>query len=179
MIDPLTRQRLLHRLLFLALALVVLFLRLLPISPGTVGWPGPDLTLAMIFAWLLRRPEFVPALLIVGVVFLEDLMIQRPPGLWAVLVLLGTEFLRNREAGLRDLPFVLEWLIIGMIVFVITMANWLILAALLVPQTTLGLSLLQCLATLVVYPIVVAASNFIFGIRRAAPGEVDAFGQKR
>jgi rod shape-determining protein MreD len=40
---------------------------------------------------------------------LADLLFLRPPGLWAAIVVLGHEFLRNREQGLRDMPFFVEW----------------------------------------------------------------------
>ncbi|NCU20454.1 rod shape-determining protein MreD, partial [Candidatus Falkowbacteria bacterium] len=59
MIDPITRQQLWHIALYLAIAAVLLFLRLLPISPGTGGLPGPDLMLALTLAWVLRRPDYV------------------------------------------------------------------------------------------------------------------------
>jgi len=41
--------------------------RILPLStePGSV--PGPDVVLCLTFAWVLRRPEYVPALLIAAV----------------------------------------------------------------------------------------------------------------
>ena len=71
MVDPLTTRRLAHRALYVALAAVILFLRLLPVNPMAHGIPGPDLMLAFTLAWVLRRPDFVPALLIVAVVQLK------------------------------------------------------------------------------------------------------------
>jgi len=178
MVDPASRQILLHRALFLGVALGVLFLRLLPLSSGASGWPGPDITLAVALAWILRRPEYVPAFLIVAVVLVEDLMFQRPPGLWALIVLGGTEFLRAREASLRDLSFALEWLTVGVLLLAMVLGNRMVLAVLMVPQPALGLSLLHYLATIAAYPLVVIASYIAFGLRRAAPGEVDAFGRR-
>ncbi|WP_372839577.1 rod shape-determining protein MreD [Phaeovulum sp.] len=178
MVDPISRQLWLHRALYLAIAMVVLFLRLLPLSSGASGWPGPDITLALTLAWLLRRPEFVPAVLVVAVMLIEDLMFQRPPGLWALIVLGGTEFLRAREVSLRDLSFMLEWITVGVLLLVMVLADRLVLSLLMVPQPPLGLTLLYYLATLAAYPLVVIASYAAFGLRRAAPGEVDAFGRR-
>lgn len=178
MADTLARQLLTRRSLYLGLGLLVLFLRLLPLSNGVSGWPGPDVTLALTMAWLLRRPEYVPAVLIVGIVLLGDLMFQRPPGLWALVVLGGTEYLRIREASLRDLSFLLEWLTVAALILAMVLANRVVLAIFLVPQPALGLVLLYFLATVSVYPLVVIASNLAFGLRRAAPGEVDAFGRR-
>jgi hypothetical protein len=53
--------------------------------------------LALTFAWVLRRPEFVPPLLIAAMILLGDLMFHRPPGLWAALVLVTAETLRVRD----------------------------------------------------------------------------------
>ena len=43
---------------------------------------GPDLLIAFAFAWSLRRPEYVPSLLLALLFLLADLLLQRPPGLW-------------------------------------------------------------------------------------------------
>ncbi|MDF2141297.1 rod shape-determining protein MreD [Paenirhodobacter sp. CAU 1674] len=178
MIDPLTTRRIAHRALFVALAAVILFLRLLPVNPMSHGVPGPDLTLAMTLAWVLRRPDYVPALLIVAVFFLEDLMFWRAPGLWTLIVLAATEFLRAREVSLRDMPFVLELALMGGLMVAMVLANRMVLALVMVDQPPLGLELLRLLMTLAAYPFVVALSKLAFGLRRAAPGEVDAFGHR-
>lgn len=177
MVDPITSRRALHAALYLALVLVVLFLRLLPINPVSDGIPGPDLTLALTLAWVLRRPDYVPAVLIAAVFLLEDLVYWRPVGLWALVVLMGTEFLRAREEGSRDLPFALEMLLVGGVMVGMLVANRFVLGLMLVEQPPLGRELLRLLMTLVAYPFVVALSLLAFGLRRAATGEVDDFGR--
>ena len=108
MVDPASASRISHRLLFVAIAALILFLRLLPLTAEPVRWPGPDLILCLTFAWILRRTDYLPAYLIVIVFFVDDLLSMRPPGLWTLLALFATEFLRSREMLLRDLPFALE-----------------------------------------------------------------------
>jgi rod shape-determining protein MreD len=54
----------------------------------------------------------------------------------------------------------------------------LILQITMVDQPALGLELLRWLVTLAAYPLVAGFSLFAFGLRRAATGEVDAFGQR-
>ena len=103
---------------------------------------------------------------------------MRPPGLWALIVLIGTEFLRSREALTRDLPFGLEWAMVGAVIAAMALANWLVLALFMVPQIALGPVLMQFLSTLVAYPVVVALSHVFFGLRKVAPGEVDALGHR-
>ena len=62
MIDPIRRHRLLGQALYIALFLIILFWRLLPLAPGRVFWPGPDLGLCLTLIWVLRRPDQIPVL---------------------------------------------------------------------------------------------------------------------
>ena len=52
---------------------------------------------------------------------------MRPPGLWAAIVVLGVEFLRNREADSRDLPFLVEWGTVALLMLAMTLANGFVL----------------------------------------------------
>lgn len=171
MIDPVTARRWTYRALFVALAALLLFLRLLPLSTLPARIPGPDLMLCITFAWVLRRPDFVPAVAIVAVFVIEDMLAMRPPGLWALFVLLGSEFLRDRAGAMRGLPFLAEWATVTAVMAIMLLANRLVLALVMVPQTGLGPTLLQLLATVAAYPLVVAASHLALGLR--APGELD------
>ncbi|WP_253196077.1 rod shape-determining protein MreD [Roseovarius sp. PS-C2] len=164
------------RVLYLVLCLALVFLHLLPLDTLPRGWAGPDLMLAMTFAWVLRRPDYVPPLLIAGVFLLADLLFQRPPGLWAAFVLISSQTLRNREAGLRDLTFAMEWLNVATTLVALTIGYRIVLTIMLVDQVPLGLSLMQLVATLVVYPLVAFASQAVLRVRKIAPGDVDALG---
>ncbi len=159
------------RAVFAALCLIIILWRILPLSTLPSGWAGPDLIVALSFAWVLRRPDYAPALLIAAVVLLADLMFQRPPGLWAALVVLGCEALKSRAPGLRDRAFGAEWLTVAMMVGAIILGYRLTLAILMVPQAPLGLSLMQMAMTVLCYPLVVAASALITGVRKAKPGQ--------
>ena len=81
---------------FLLVALILLFVRLLPLGSVAGDWPGPDILLCVIFAWAMRRPDFLPVWLLVAVLLTEDMILMRPPGLWTAIVVLATEFLRGR-----------------------------------------------------------------------------------
>ncbi|MEB8387804.1 rod shape-determining protein MreD [Rhodobacteraceae bacterium KMM 6894] len=163
-----------RRVIFAALCLSVIFWRLLPLDTLPRGWAGPDLIVALAFAWVLRRPEYAPPLLIAALVLLADLMFQRPPGLWAALVLIGSEALKSRAAGLRDMSFVPEWLTVSAVLVAMTLAERTALAILLVPQAPLALSLMQVVMTVLAYPLVVAASALLFRVRKLRPGDAAA-----
>jgi rod shape-determining protein MreD len=176
MIDPMTTNRVLFRFVFLAIATVILFIRLLPLQTIPGQWAAPDFLVCIVLAWVLRRPDYVPVLLIAVVVLVVDMVLMRPPGLHAALVILGAEFLRARAASVREMPFALEWASVAAVVLAILIGNRVILLLVLVDRPPPGLSFAQFAATVLAYPVVVAFSRFALGIRNIAPGEADKSG---
>ena len=165
----------LHRLIFLGLALVITFVRLLPLQTTAGHLPGPDLLLCLIFAWMVRRPEYLSALMIGAVVLAEDMLLMRPPGLWAALVLIGAEFIRARSALTRELNFGVEWLLVAGVIFGVFFANRTILDMAFVEQPSFGFSLLQIIWSVVAYPAVVTLSRYGLDLYKPAMGQVDSF----
>ena len=122
--NTLARRRVIGRITFVALSLFIIFTHLIPLetappsfggstlepitqpraTAGTetevlfdpVRWIMPDLLILFAFAWVTRRPSFVPALAIAGIFLLADMLYQRPPGLWTGLVLIASEIRRAR-----------------------------------------------------------------------------------
>lgn len=176
MVDPVSARLWLRRGLFLAIVLAALFLRLLPLGPAR--WPGPDLMLALILAWVIRRPDDLPALLIAGAVLIEDFLLMRPPGLWAALVLIATEFLRGRSALTRELTFVAEWFLVGLVIFALLVANRLILGLTLTPQPGFGFAFVQAAFSVLCYPAVVAVLHLALSLHKPSTGEIDDYGRR-
>ena len=178
MVDPVARRRIMYWGLFVLIWAFVLFVRILPLDIRAGGWPGPNWTMMFAFAWVLRRPNFVPVLLVAILLFLDDLIFFRPPGLWAALSLVGLEFLRRRSRFSRELPFLFEWAMVTGVITTIMLVNRLILTIFIVPQFGLGLDSVYLLMTIAAYPLIVLISSQILGVRQAAPGEVDQMGHK-
>ena len=176
MVDRISSRRWLYRMTFVLISAVVVFFGVLPLDLAAGRWPGPDLTVAFAFAWVMRRPDFVPVGMIAAVFLVMDMLFMRPPGLWAGLVVLGLEFLRSREPHSRDLPFLVEWAMISGILVAMTLAARVIQLIFVINQPSFGLMTLQLAATILSYPVVVATTRMIFGIRKIAPGEVDQLG---
>ena len=166
------------RALFVALALGIMFIQLLPLNLEPGGWAPPDLLLAVTMVWVARRPDFAPFYVIFLIYLLADLLFQRPPGLWAGLVLILTEVLRARAQGIRNMPLMLEWGTIAVGLVAITLANRIVLAIVMVPQAPLGLTLIQMVMTIAVYPLVAVLAQVLFGVTRPAPGAVDRLGHR-
>lgn len=198
MVETRGSQRLVYITLFVAIATLVTFLRFLPVGSyglsggfdlardlpaATTGltfglFPAPDIMLCLTLAWVLRRPDLLPAPLIVGYFLLEDILFLRPVGLWALLVLGATEFLRARTPALRGLNVWVEFMVITGLMTALFLANRAVLAIVMTPLPPLGLSLMHLLGTILIYPAVVAVSHFVFKLRKPATGEVDDLGQK-
>lgn len=167
-----------HRLLFLGVAFVLIFLRLLPLHDVAGHLPGPDLLICLIFAWTVRRPEYLPALMIAAVVLFEDMLLMRPPGLWTALVILASEFIRSRVALTRELNFGVEWLLVAGLILALFVAQRLAYSMAFLPQPALGFVLVQAGWSVLAYPFVVAISRYGLDLHKPAMGELDAYGRR-
>ena len=167
-----------HRAIFVAVALALFFLRLLPLGAEPGRWPGPDLLLCLMLAWVQRRPDYLPILLIALVVLTEDFLMLRPPGLWTAIVVLASEFLRGRAALTRELGFAMEWLLIAVLMTAMLLAYRLVFAIAFLPQPGFGFAMVQVLGSILSYPVVVALSRIVLGVHKPAMGEVDARGRR-
>ncbi|CRL10627.1 hypothetical protein [Phaeobacter italicus] len=166
------------RAAFPALSLLVIFLHLLPLSTLPSRWAPPDVMMALVMAWAVRRPDFVPTLSIAFTFLMADLLFQRPPGLIALLVVLGASFLKSQVHPHRETAFLGEWVSVGIVIVAITLSNRLILAVLSVEQPSLGLILIQMVATLAVYPLIVLISESLLGVQKLSPAEAEALGSR-
>lgn len=166
----------LHWLLFAFIAMCVLFLRLLPLDVAAGRWPSPNPMLALGFAWVLRRPSFIPVILFAATMFAFDMLLMRAPGLWAGLAVIGLEFLRSRSRVSRELPFLFEWAMVTGVLLVMALINRLALAIFVIPQPAFGLDAILLLGTVAIYPLAVIVSSNAFGVRKMAPGAVDQLG---
>lgn len=195
MVDPANREIWLHRALFLGITLSLLFWRLLPLPVAmatdcaeTASWcrltvwlwrmPGPDLLLCVIFAWTMRRPDYLPAVLIASVVLLEDLVLMRPPGLWTALVLIASEFIRNRVALTRELNFAVEWFLVAGIMVGMLLVYRMVFALTLLPQPGFVFAMVQVIWSILCYPFVVFLSRFVLDLHKPGMGEIDAYGRR-
>lgn len=166
------------RALFVAVVAVAVFVSLLPLGSQPRSWAPPDMILAFTLAWVARRPDFVPVALIAGLSLMLDLLYQRPPGLWAGIVVVVTEILRRRSGDLRAVPFTVEWATAALAIVAITLGYRAILALAFVPAAPLPLTMIEMVLTVLAYPLAAFLSWILFGVRRPAPGEVDSLGHR-
>ena len=178
MADGLRSRVWLYRGIFLGLALFIDFVRLLPLGSLPGSLPGPDILLCVMLAWVMRRPDYLPVMMIAAIVFLEDVLFMRPLGLWTALVVLATEFLRSRAALTRELSFAVEWMLIAGLMIGLLLGYRLFFAIAFLPQAGFGFALTQTIWSILFYPFVVMASRLILDLRKPAMGELDALGRR-
>ncbi len=138
---------------------------LLPVGQTTNVAFAPDLILCLTLAWVVRRPEYAPALLIAGAALLADLLLSRPPGLWAALVLMLSEYIRSRGNRMKSAGFVWEWFRVSAGIGVIFVANRMAMSMLLLDLPPVPAAFTQYLATVVLYPLIVGLSATLLGVR--------------
>lgn len=148
---------------FALLVLGVIFANLLPLQTTPQSWTGPDLVMALACAWSLRRPDYVPFWGLAGLFLLADLLLGRPPGLWAALMLIGCKSLQSRSRFLRNGGFLAEWIAMAMVAIFVLLAYRLGLALVLLDQPSLRLQIFETLATITVYPLVAGISHMMIG----------------
>lgn len=166
-----------NRGVFALLAFVICVMQLLPLGLEPANWAGPDLLLAATLVWVARKPSYLPVVMIAAIFLMADLLFLRPPGLWAGLVVILTEVIRRQHREFRNMPLFAEWGTIAVGLVLITLANRLILVIVMAPKPPLGLSLMEMVATIAAYPLIVTIAHFGFGVSRAAHGETGRKGQ--
>ncbi|MEM7295578.1 MAG: rod shape-determining protein MreD [Pseudomonadota bacterium] len=150
---------------FAAVAATLLLAALLPLNVLPRNYAGPDVLLALTRAWVIRKPEHLPFLVIAAVMLLADLLLQRPPGLWAALVLLGSQVLRHRAEPLRDAGFGTELLFAALTILGVFAGYTLITALAFLPQPAASLSLSALAGTLLAYPACALSLRYAYSTR--------------
>jgi rod shape-determining protein MreD len=82
---------------YLMICFIILSFQLLPmrIVYQEVLWP--NLIYLVTVGWLIRKPSYLPVILILFVHIISDIVLLKPLGLWPALSLIGYEFLRWRS----------------------------------------------------------------------------------
>ena len=165
-----------QRALLAGLLSLIIFTSLLPLGPMFGGIPGPYLAMCLLFAFVLRRPDYVPLGLVLVMVFAADALLMRPLGLWTLIMLVATEFLRRSVVQTEALTPEEEFGQILPVMLACFIAERLILLALLAEPPVFFSQVIHVGMTLVFYPIIVLFTHSVLGVRRLQPGEVDTLG---
>ena len=173
----LTPSRWIFALSYAGLTFLLLLINIVPFEIWPRKFPGPDLTVAVTFAWLLRNPAHIPAPLVALVFFAADIMLMRPIGLWAALMVVATEFLRGKQAGIRERAFIKEWALASGVLLAATLANAAIMSLAFLEHFQLDKAIIQAASTILAYPLIVAVVRYVFRITAVTATDTGARGQ--
>ena len=166
------------RMLYLSTALLMLFLNLLPLGPVSLVLPAPDLLIGLTLCWTMRRPDYVPLGLVALVFFLADVLLMRPLGLWTLIAILATEYLRRQVQQRETLEIGAELVQVAVVLTLAFLAERVMLTLLLTAPPPLLGHITHLLTTLLFYPPLIVISQMLLGVRRLLPGEVDTLGSR-
>ena len=147
------------RLIYLLIMMLLVLLQTIPIHTSTDKLTMPDIPLIITFVWVMRRPDVMAPILITIAFLFADMILQRPPGLWTLIVLCASMFLRSRTVYFKEVIFFYEWLMIAIVVIFCFTAHQFLLLLTFLPTHDLALLVKQALFTIMLYPIFIWLSR--------------------
>lgn len=151
--------------LFLLTGLIAIGVAILPMGLAANAVAFPDVLFALIIAWVIRAPSSAPVLVIVFLAVLGDALMMRPIGLWALMLLIGSEGVRLAGRTFYDIPFLLEWLYVsGLLIVLLVLQNLLLFVSFAAPHH-FGDVVWHAIRTIAVYPFIVAILHWGLRIR--------------
>ncbi len=150
---------------YLMICFIILSLQLLPmkIVHQEVLWP--NLIYLITVAWLIRKPSYLPVILILFVHIISDILLLMPLGLWSALSLIGYEFLRWRSLSQGRLKLGQELLLVNIVLILLTFIQIGIEFIFKIESPPIGMILLQLTFSLLIYPIVIFVLHSILRVR--------------
>lgn len=153
--------RFLTALLPVTMSALLVGLANLPLSLTGGLLPAPILALASVYFWLLLRPDLMPAMAVLMLGLLEDLVSGGPPGLWAagfVAAYAFTERQRDVLEGLSSLGTLIGFagsvLVAALIAYALAWAVFL-------RAPPVAPLMLECVMTVLLYPLVALPSAWL------------------
>jgi rod shape-determining protein MreD len=165
MTRPHPRSPRIGRALLFVFGLVAVYLPLIPYSLAAEGGGPPDLLFALVMAWIVRRPDTAPILLVVLLGLLADVLTSRPLGLGALGLVLCAELFRSHRGFLVGYPFLLEWFSVAVVLFVLSVSSFFLLKITFMDGPSVQQLVRQSLITAICYPGIVAVLHWMVGIR--------------
>ena len=157
---------------------LILFILIVPIDAIPNRFPYPDFLLALTTALIVRRALVTPFWLI-GIIFLmADIILSRPLGLWAFIVLISLEIVRNNRFAFREMSFFTEWATVTAVYLCMFLTQQALLGITFSQTYPLNGLLWEFAFTALVYPLAVFFVAGVMRIQKPLPGQSDALGQR-
>ena len=141
------------QLTYLAIVALVVLLQTLPLQSLPYPFAPADVPLAITFAWIMRRPDVMSPILITLAFLFADAILQRPPGLWTLIVLCASIFLRMRTRGRKEMLFLYEWFSVSWVIGVSFLVHYFALMFSFLPVPDVQQYVVQVTLSILIYPI--------------------------
>ncbi|MDH5556332.1 MAG: rod shape-determining protein MreD [Alphaproteobacteria bacterium] len=140
--------------------LLLLFLVILGQLPFSL--PGdsavtPYFVLMAVFYWGLHRPDLLPAAVVFVVGLLQDALEGEPFGVNAFVLIAVYWFVSSQQRHFGERPFLVLWLIFGLIGLAAETLRWLLVAVLTTTMLTPWSVAFEYLMTVALYPLLTIA----------------------
>ena len=175
--DLLVLRGILFRLLYLLGGVTFIVITLIPFDLTAGRAAGPDILFALAFLLVIRRPEYLPMISVLFVFFLQEVAASAPLGIWTLLVLLATEWVRYNLQAFREYNFIYEWLWFCAIYLTMMLLRHLALVVTVSHRPDLLDLTLVYLFTILLYPPLTGVAHYVFGVHSPPAGETDAWGR--
>ena len=167
MIDRRAAALLLKQLLYIGIGLLIIFYQLLPLKTTPPTWVGPNLLMAITIVYAVRRPAYIPIVSVALLFLFSDFILQRPPGLMSLFMVIGCEWLKRRSHHLRVATFGVEWLAVAIVIILQAIGSHLLLTLTMAPPPLVGLTAMQTIGTIMLYPVLARAAHHLLGIHKS------------
>lgn len=157
-------SRLIRTALMMALGLIAIFVEAAPLGLSADARPSPDILFCIVAYWSTRRPGAAALLAIFALGLTRDLLTDTPVGAGALTLVLASEFLKTLGPGLARRRFTTELLLLGTVLAVILMSQWLVVLILLAHPPYLIDLAYQWMATMALYPALVLIFRWLFRV---------------
>ena len=143
------------RFIYLAIITLFLFLHTLPNQTNFDFIFLPDMMLSLTFVWIVRRPDIIGPILLTLTFLFADILLQRPPALWSLIVLCIGMFLRARAIEFQESFFIYEWATAAGLIICCYTLQYIAMRITAIPVYDPGLIVIQTASAIILYPIFV------------------------
>ena len=151
--------------LFVLIIFVLIFVKILPLNTVPYEWTAPDVLLCVTLIWCLRRPLSAPIVLLAALFMLQDIIFQRPIGLFAAVATLMCEWAKRQSLRAEEFPFVIEWITSAMAMIAIFILRQSIATLSLIATPWTWIFAKELLFTILAYPFVALLCRYGLGLR--------------
>ena len=158
-----------HQVVYFCIGLLIIFFQILPLQTTPQNWSGPNVLLVFFAAIVTKRPEYTSSFLIALIFLIEDFFLMRPPGLMSSLTVLGLYFLKRKIQNHEDNSLMLVWASVAICLVLILLIYHMISVLLFLPSAGFGLTVMEIIVSLALYPIFSLLIGSFFQFNPLAP----------